>query len=226
VNYFSHLWVAGQVGPIGPAEALGAMLPDVLAMAGAKADPGRLPPAVLVGRDIHHRTDRSFHRHPDFVALVARLRRALVTAGLPAGAAHAGAHAGNELLLDGTLPDGSVAGAFVGALGLAHVVHPALASDDRARFDRVVDRVSRDRPSRLADPDAVAERLFRVLGRRTRLAFAAGQIADLARALTEHRPSVVETSGALLASVVHGLDRPGDRYPGSMAGARGASPGG
>jgi hypothetical protein len=230
VNYFAHLWVAREALPTGPAEALGVVLPDVLAMAGTKADPRQLPPAVLAGRDIHHRADRAFHRHPRFLTLVEQLRGTLVGAQLPAGAAHAGAHAGNELLLDGILPDASVVGALTDGLALAPLVHPALAVADRTRFELVVERVALDRPSNLADPEAIAQRLFRVLGRRPRLAFPAEQVPALANSLAEHRPSVVAASQDLLSSVVRGLVDPGTTptspgYPGSMAASRTTSPG-
>jgi hypothetical protein len=225
VNYFSHLWVAVRAGPIGPGESLGVVLPDVLSVSRTKVDTARLPPAVLDGRSLHHRSDRLFHAHADFVALVAVLRGALVTGGLDRGAAHAGAHAGIELLLDGTLPDGSVVALFTEGLAMAELVHPALAPSARDHFDDVVARVSQDRPSHLLDPSDVAQRLFRILGRRPRLAFPAGRIDDVADVLAEHRPAVAAGAGQLLASIARRLTQEEDRYPGGMAVGRWTSPG-
>jgi hypothetical protein len=252
VNYFSHLWVVGRDRQVPAPVALGVVLPDVLAMAGLRADHTRLPPQVLAGREAHHRGDHLFHHHPAFLGLVRRLRRALDDAGLGSGPAHA-------VLLDGTLtlagtlklagtadqrgdpatPVGDpLVEAFTGALALGDLVHPALAAADRSRFDGVLRRTAQDRPERLADPGAVAERLFRVVGRRPRLAFGPEQTATVARVLAEHRPALVAAGADLLADVAAGLapgsDGPDDRYqddrdqddryPGAMAGPRAVQP--
>jgi hypothetical protein len=221
VNYFSHLWVVGHRRQVPAPVTLGVVLPDVLAMAGLRADHTRLPLDVGIGRDAHHRGDHLFHHHPVFLQLVRDLRRALADAGLAAGPAHAVAHAGNELLLDGTLAAGGVTAAhrpagdapgrdqlvetFTDALGCGDLVHGALRATDRPRFDEVLRRTAQDRPERLADPGAVADRLYRVVGRRPRLSFPAEQTATVARVLATHRPSVVSAGAVVLHDVAEGL---------------------
>ncbi|HUZ09467.1 MAG TPA: hypothetical protein VMU76_04800 [Acidimicrobiales bacterium] len=205
MNYFSHLFVALLAGPVTSAEALGTVMPDLLPMAGSRPDVTLLPPEVLTGRAVHHRSDHLFHQHREFTALVHGLRRTLLGAGLGPGSAHAGAHVGIELLLDGTLSDPALVVAFREAMALGPLVRPALPADGRPRWDEVTRRVADDEPSALGDPGEVGRRLFRVLARRARLAFPVDDVPVVVEALASHRPGVVEVAAALLSDVAQGL---------------------
>ena len=205
MNYFSHLFVARLAGPLTAPEALGTVLPDLLPIAGSRPDAALLPPEVLVGRALHHRTDHLFHRHGAFTSLVRGLRGTLLAAGLGPGTCHAGAHVGVELLLDGTLSDPALVVAFREAVALGQLVHPALPPEGRSRWDEVTVRVATDDPSSLADPGEVGRRLFRVLGRRSRLTLALHDVPVVVEALRLHRPGVVDAAAGLLSDVVGDL---------------------
>lgn len=106
MNFFGHAVVAARVSRE-PDFVLGAMLPDLAGMVGARLAPvveGALSHgAVAAGIAHHHRVDEGFHGSLAFsrvwLAAVAELRRT----GLPRGPARAAAHVGLELLLDGHL---------------------------------------------------------------------------------------------------------------------------
>jgi len=80
------------------------MLPDFEAMV-------RVPlievcdPDIQRGVDLHHRTDRAFHRAPTFHALCQYTLAELTDAGVRRGTARAVGHIGSELFLDGWLAD-------------------------------------------------------------------------------------------------------------------------
>ena len=191
-----------------PPEALGTIMPDLLPIVGTRPDVGLLPPEVVTGRAIHHRSDHLFHQHRRFTTLVRDLRRTLLEAGLGPGPSHAGAHVGVELLLDGTLSDPALLLAFREALALGPLVRTAFPAGGRTRWDEVARRVADDDPSALVDPGDVARRLHRVLARRARLALRAGDVPRMAEALGNHRPGVVEAATPLLSDVARDLARP------------------
>lgn len=206
MNFFAHLDVARRSAQAGPEHHLGAVLPDLLAMARVRADPSRLPAAVAAGRALHHRADAHFHRHDGFRELVSQLRRALSSGGVPMGAARGGAHLGTELLLDGSLPDREALGeAFRRAAALAPAVMPALDPRDHARWLGLAARASRIEPSDYESAQRVAVLLVQVLGRRPRLALGPEHLAVVAEALERQRPAVVRASRALVDDVATAL---------------------
>lgn len=105
MNFFGHVVVATWLPDADGRTALGAMLPDLLGIAGLRGVEPR-DPEVARGLELHHRTDDVFHASDAFVTLQASLRAALEAGGLQGGPARAVAHVGVELLLDGALLDG------------------------------------------------------------------------------------------------------------------------
>lgn len=188
MNLYGHAVVASWHSP-DPWHGLGAMLPDLAGLAGARPPTPRSEP-VRAGIALHHTTDAAFHASPEFVRLCAEGIETLQHDGLSRGAARAVAHVGVELLLDGELA-GDVAGlaCFGDALGLAaaHGAHlgEALAWQDVADAARLRDVASRltqaNIPHVYRDPEVVADRLYRILARRPRLAFQAAQLPVVRR---------------------------------------------
>ena len=159
MNYFGHLFTARHARPLTPAEGLGTVLPDLLPTGGL--DLSRLPAEVRAGRAMHHRADHAFHGHRRFQALDRALRASVSRRpGSPRGGAGA-RDVGTELLLDGTLEGTDIVAAWVAALAEAPLVHAALSPAASARWVATLGWASRSRPADLAEPAAVAERLFR-----------------------------------------------------------------
>jgi hypothetical protein len=105
MNFFGHVVVATWQPARDARTALGAMLPDLVGVAGLRGvAPG--DPEVARGVALHHRTDEVFHASDTFVSLQTLLRSALEARGIRGGPARAAAHVGIELLLDGLLLDG------------------------------------------------------------------------------------------------------------------------
>lgn len=202
----AHLVVATTVTGAAPSSdiAIGAVLPDLASMAGARIDRARLPGPVAEGVLVHHRTDEAFHGHPWFVDALRNDVTVLEAAGLPRGAARASAHVGAELLLDGVLlEDDDVAvalGQAVDALDLAQLGD--LDDQQRERwamlFDRMRGGMSR---SVYASPEAVAERLRHLLARRPRLSLPPSCEPALVDHLAWRRAKVVAIAPCLVADV-------------------------
>ncbi len=203
MNYFAHLLTARHARPLTPAEGLGTVLPDLLPH--GVLDLSRLAPDVLAGRALHHRADHAFHGHRRFQALDHALRAQLSASGLPPGAARACAHVGTELLLDGTIEASDVVAPWRAALAEAHLVHVALSPVASAQWEITVGWATRTRPADLAEPTAVAERLFRILGRRPRLAFDPKAVGAVADALADHLPQIVRYGPELLVDTSEAL---------------------
>lgn len=201
MNLVGHLIVAERLGA-GPASQLGAMVPDLVRLAGLRT-PAALPEPLAAGVFIHHRTDDAFHQHRAFVAGSAKLRLRLMRAGLPSGAARAVAHAGWEMLLDGAIIANVGSTQWGDAMGEGGGVRAALSEPGATDWDRLVDAVGHDGwPARYADVDAVAERLLRVLAHRPRLAVPPQGAAEVRRALAEAAPAVHADAGEVLADVI------------------------
>jgi hypothetical protein len=178
MNLFGHAVVASWHSP-DPWHGLGAMLPDLVGIAGGR-HPTPRSGAVRAGVALHHATDAAFHASPDFVRLCGRAMERLQADGLSRGAARAAAHVGIELLLDGEL-GGDTAGAacFRDALALfatrGSELHDVMAWPDAADAGRLREVAARlaeaDIPHGYRPPEAVAARLHRILARRPRLSF-------------------------------------------------------
>jgi hypothetical protein len=195
VNFLAHAEVARRSG--GDADfVLGAVLPDLLPMAGVRLGRDDVTPAVAAGWAEHHRADAAFHASPTFAAGVGALRTDLRRTGLGTGPRRAAAHVGWELLLDEAVGgDPLTIGAFRAALGRAR----PLTADPR--WHDLLDRFAAIRPVALTDDLVVAQRVQRACSRRPRLAFDDAHLDDLAGALARHRPSVLAAASDLLDEV-------------------------
>ena len=189
-----------------PRFVLGAMLPDLAQMCGAR--PAAMGDAVLAaGVACHHRVDAAFHDTVGFAALCADARLRLHAAGLARGPMLAAAHVGVELLLDGCwLEDPAVDAAYLDAVALAtrlpaHAV--AWAHEEHAlRFEALCGRLHEaGSPRAYRDPVEVGRRLARILARRPRLRPAAGDEERLVRWAEAARPEVARAAPALRAEL-------------------------
>lgn len=202
VNFFGHAavasWSSAEAGV-----ALGAMLPDFEAMSGARlaaADDA----AITAGIALHHATDAAFHRLPAVTALMSELDARLEARGCARGPRRATAHIGVELLLDGVLVgETAYRAAYTRALAADA---PALAAagawrdpGDAARFGRLLERLrAYGVPDDLRQPEAIVQRLTRILAPRPRLAPSADDLRAIRGALAEHRPRVEVAAEVIL----------------------------
>ena len=202
MNFFGHAavasWDPGATEPF----VLGAMLPDVITISGARSARPRHEDARR-GVALHHATDEAFHAAPDFIALTGLVRAGLERGGVPRGSAWAAAHVGVELLIDGTL----VADARAGDLYLRALrdgeVHIACAfAADASRVAQFLDRArAAGIPYPYTDPQGVAVRVERALRSRPRLTLAQGQADVLAAVLGDVVTDVGIRAKALLDHV-------------------------
>ncbi len=205
MNFVGHAEVA-RWSREEPAFLFGAMLPDFLHMAGARALVVR-DEAVAAGVAHHHRADAAFHGAPTFVALCAQAVACLVGEGVRKGTARAIAHVGTELLLDGLLvrrPE--VEAAYVRAIDWAAPAAIASAVDlrpaDRERFGALGARLRAwGAPHDYRHAEFVAERLTTVLAARPRLAMEPHERPRLVPFLERQKAEIYATSGTLLAEV-------------------------
>ena len=209
MNFFAHALVASWRSP-SPVYALGAMLPDLAGMVGT-----RTPPVdhaeLAAGVELHHLTDRAFHRLPVFVAAMGAIQGRLMTLGLGRGPAAGAAHVGFELCLDGALLDEPQAiphylAALDAARGDLRAAIPWPDADCADRWHAMVDRLaSLGPPHRYRDLDLVATGVERALASRPRLALAAretdllrAEMADIAARATAAAPGILRALRAEL----------------------------
>jgi hypothetical protein len=195
VNFLAHAEVARRSG--GDADfVLGAVLPDLLPMAGLRLDRSDVPPSVAAGWAEHHRADAAFHAAPAFAAGVAALRADLRRTALGTGPRRAAAHVGWELLLDDAVGgQPATVDAFRAALARGRTI------TDDPRWHGLLDRFEGIRPVATTPADEVARRVQRACSRRPRLAFGDEHLPDLAAVLDLHRPAVLATAPTLLTAV-------------------------
>ena len=208
MNFFGHAVVASWEGKA-PGFVLGAMLPDFASMCEtrlAEID----HPDLSAGLALHHRTDRVFHASSHFVALCREARRGLL--GLGRGHAHAVAHLGVELLLDGWLVEQREAReAYAAALrcGRDRELGRQIRwcdEEGRARWRRLRRRLERHGPPEdYRDPDLVASRIERILRARPRLALDARRLEITARYLPELQQLVHSRAASLIGELRQGL---------------------
>src|SRR5437879_348158 len=163
MNFLAHAAVARRHDD-DPAFVLGAVLPDLLPMAGVHVDRTTVTPRVAAGWRSHHRADAAFHESAVFREGVHALRTDLRATALATGPRRAVAHVGWELLLDD---------AVVGDAVTVEALRAALAvpvSDD-PRWRELVRRLGTIQPQAPAPITIIAERVHRAVGRRERLAF-------------------------------------------------------
>lgn len=205
VNFFGHAavasWSSSEAGT-----ALGAMLPDFETMSRVRLASTE-DAAVSTGIALHHATDAAFHRLPAVLGLMRELDERLASHGCARGPRRAVAHIGVELLLDGILV-GEPPYRAAYSRGLAH--DPALVWRDPAdapRFARLLDRLrSSGIPDDLRHPDAITQRLARILGGRPLLAPSADDLRAIRRSLAEHAPRVEVAADTVLRGTRAVLD--------------------
>jgi hypothetical protein len=207
VNFFGHASVATWSGDASPEYVFGAMLPDFVAITGARST-APCDAEIARGVALHHATDAVFHAAPTFVALMGEARARLGDAGLGGGASRAAAHLGIELLLDGTLVGAEPhARAYEQALATLREAH--LRFDDPAHGPRYWAFHARLRgygvPHGYVDPAFVAARIRDALAGRPRLALGDVSVDDLARVLATLRPEITRRAETLLDEVRDGL---------------------
>jgi hypothetical protein len=214
VNFVAHIVVGARCGDVDDALFLtGTALPDFASMARIRlrATPGSL------GRGIafHHATDHEFHTRAWFVELVRELRRSLERASVPDGGARACAHVGVELLLDGALiTDTGTARAVDTVYRLVasptdERVADAVAEPERGAWEDHLRRVTTTLdPRGYEDPATVAGLLWRIAGRRPRLAFDRAHVPAVAAALAALQPRVAASGPAVVDQVASATRRP------------------
>lgn len=201
MNYFGHASVASWHGP-SPAATLGAMLPDLATMSGARlgepADAG-----LADGIALHHATDAAFHQLPSVLGLMRELDDRLAHAGCARGPRRATAHVGIELLLDGVLVgEASYREAYLDAL--AHDVDAVRFRDhdDAPRFHALHARlVTHGVPDDLRQPAAIVHRLHRMLAHRPLLAPDPADLRAIADALAAQAPRVEVATDTVLRAL-------------------------
>lgn len=195
MNFLGHTAVALRRDG-DPSFVLGAVLPDLLPMAGVRLERSSVPDAVAAGWAEHHRADAAFHSHPAFAAGVMAVRTDLRATALATGPRRAAAHVGWELLLDDAVAsDAAVVAAFLAALARGRTI----TAD--GRWQALLDRFTVIGPGGAADDAVVARRVQRACSRRPRLAFGDDHLAGLAAVLAGHRPAVTATAPTILDDV-------------------------
>jgi hypothetical protein len=203
VNFFGHAAVATWSNPTGGC-VLGAMLPDFATMSGTRlATGGGTDPEIDRGIALHHATDAAFHHLPPVLALMRELDGKLDAAGCARGPRRAVAHIGVELLLDGV---------FVAEPAYREHYLAGLAHDpggigwreqgDAARFAVLLARLrAHGVPDDLARPDAIAQRLHRMLAHRPLLAPNATDLAAIRACLVDYKPRVDVAADTVLRAL-------------------------
>jgi hypothetical protein len=210
MNFFGHALIASWWRP-SPAYALGAMLPDFAGMCRGPL-PAVAHPEIAAGIELHHATDRVFHRSPAFRRPVDQLARHLVRCGLGRGPAAGAAHVAIELCLDGVLlEEDGAAGGYLAALACARqaTVKAALVwtpPENQARWEALIARLlDHGVPTDYREPDRIAERVARALSGRPLLAMDAAAQAVLRREMPAVAARAAEAAPILLADLRAGL---------------------
>jgi len=208
VNFIGHAAVALWRSDV-PAYVLGAMLPDLVNMAGLRL-PRELPAGALAdGVALHHETDAVFHAERGFIALTQHTLDRLSALGVSRGPARAVAHVGVEMLLDGELlHEPEVAGAYERALSELTGVRPLFTQPaEHARW-RLLERRLRAHgtPYDYRNTDAVLARLIRIFSGRTRLAIDATSERIVRSVLPDLQRHVVVETPLLLARLRRQLE--------------------
>jgi hypothetical protein len=175
VNFFGHVVVTTWFSH-SPGLALGSMLPDFAHMCRARVVRARAPD-IAAGIELHHRTDKAFHRLTSFGALESHASTTLGKRGVARGSAMGTAHVAVELLLDGALLDDERAC----ALYLAALAHEEETTPEPDIVWAEPEQVTRWHalrvrlrehgvPEGYRDPDTVATRVGQILSHYASLA--------------------------------------------------------
>jgi hypothetical protein len=212
VNFYSHVAIASlyteEVGI-----ALGAMLPDLARLVGAKL-PRTTNPSIQRGYALHQATDRVFHESELFRSACAAESATLRSQGVERGTAMAAAHVGLELLLDEALSDDERSQALFRTtleMSTPTVLCQSLewsSAEQAIRFESLRQRLEQiPHPRPEYPPTVFAERVCRTLSNRPRLAVRAGDRAALQAWTAELPPRRDATWPGLVKAVILGLER-------------------
>ena len=211
MNFFGHAAVATWQDPAPPGRVLGAMLPDFATMSGARLSTTAPSPDadIASGIDLHHATDAVFHRAPVVLGLMRELDERLAAGGCARGPRRAVAHIGVELLLDGVLVDNATyRDAYVAALAHSPDGIAWREPDDPPQFARLLTRLrTYGAPLDLQRPDAIAQRLHRMLSHRPLLAPSASDLVAIKTALVDYKHRVEVAADTVLRAVRAGLEK-------------------
>jgi acyl carrier protein phosphodiesterase len=210
MNFFAHacvaLWRSDR-----PRFLLGAMLPDLTNMIGARLRSVQ-EPELAAGVAFHHETDAAFHAAPLFLELCTAGTATLGAAGVGRGTARAVAHVGSELLLDGALSrQWAARKAYVCALELAtreRWVEQLVLESDQSKerlHEGLVRLTSAPLPESYAQPDFVVARLRNILAPRPRLAMQPQDLPSVQAFVRSSQPKIVRDWPELLEQVRAGL---------------------
>lgn len=237
VNFNAHILVAGlvewlephrppsepEVSAAEPADlvSLGSALPDLASIAGCRLVNEPKNRWLRQGIELHHSTDSAFHNHEWFLARQGDLLDRLQGRGLERGPARACAHVGIELLIDGYLLrtrsglTEKTRSGFGTIPAIIAVLSDLPVEERKTRWVAFLHR-SDSWPQPHADdyrPQAVAERLHRILEPRRRLRFATTQIDVVAEVLTGLVDDLEQETEALVADVVSTVNADQPRSP-------------
>lgn len=212
MNFVGHAHFARRLSSA-PRFVLGAMLPDLASMAGARLLPMDEPDLSAGVRD-HHAVDDVFHAAPTFVRLQTEAVAELSAAGVGWGASRAVAHVAPELFLDGILlEEDALLDLYRDAVVEAGRPETQSAlrfhGEGHRHFATVHHRLaSYGPPHGYRDPKFVGDILTRILRERPRLALRPEDQPALEALLPRLNRRVQETADALLAEVASGLSSP------------------
>lgn len=214
MNFFGHAILAAAHRQA-QSFVVGAMLPDLVSMAGSRRVPA-CPEPMSAGIAFHYLTDELFHGAPAFRGLEREAALELASRGLRRGSARAVAHVGTELLIDAVLgrDDGSMR-SYLGAVAWARspaALAPLVwtSQGDAARLTRVMLALA-ERGAAVADarPAIVAARVGRVLQHRPRLALSDGDLALVETWVARASGRVEDATGTLLRELTLEFQRRG-----------------
>ena len=203
MNFFGHAAIAT---PAAPGVVLGAMLPDFATKCGGRIE--RADDAdVTAGIALHHATDAVFHQLPAVTGLMRELDDRLRAAACARGPRRAVAHIGVELLLDGMLVgEPTYRAAYLAGIACES---PVIWRDADAapRFTGLLDRLrAHGVPDDLQRPEAITQRIQRILAHRPLLAPSSDDLRAIRGALGDFQPRVEVASATILRGVRAGLD--------------------
>jgi acyl carrier protein phosphodiesterase len=204
LNFFGHAVMAAFENDA-PRFVLGAMLPDLSTMAGARIE--RVNDAeIAAGVAHHHRIDHAFHGCAPFVRSCAAALETLQARGVSRAAARAVGHVGSELLLDGALSTRSdalraYARSLRDALEQRAADHVSFRGESQpVDFHRMLAQLAAaPLPGAYRDPEFVCSRLQRILAHRPRLALQAHEIEPVHQWLVTAHARIDDDAAAILA---------------------------
>ena len=206
MNFLGHSVIAQELHS-GPAFLFGTMLPDFVAMSGARFEsvddeaPARRE--LLLGIEVHHATDAVFHSTPHFLRYCSALTVALEEAGVRRGTAMAVGHIGAELLLDRWLLHFVDSTPYMDAVayGKEHSGFVRMSKGAGPRLGGLMERLEEYKLSGYQSVEVIRARLERALGERPRLAVEASAIAPIEACLASFDEPIREDASEWRESI-------------------------